>query len=378
MNKVLQFLRSLVGDDLIYQIIISLLVFLVIVLFAKLLSYLIRIIFQPVVKKSETVYDDLLLEIAEVSGFRLLLVLGAYVSLQVFRGGFNLINLRTKKHLIQEYPYLKTLTDIGEKVIFIILVIVILLVVIKLFITALDWYAEKIKADENKDLGGSLFPLIKKILRLILSVAAFVVILAKLNIDISAFLVSLGVGSLAIALAAQETISNMISGFIIMTDRPFRIGDRVKIGTDILGDVVGIGIRSTKIIDFDKNIIIIPNNEIVKSKIINITYPDPLTRVLVDITVKYGIDFDRVKVLLLEIADSDERISKDVQPEVYITRFADSGLDLRMAVYTPDYKNAFNVQITLREVIYKRFTLEGIEIPYPRRDIYISNSPTHS
>jgi small-conductance mechanosensitive channel len=185
--------------------------------------------------------------------------------------------------------------------------------------------------------------------------------------------VSLGVGSLAIALAAQETISIMISGFIIMIDRPFRIGDRIRIGTDILGDVVAIGIRSTKIMDFDRNITIVPNNDIVKSRIINLTYPNILTRVLVEVGVAYGSDIDKVKEVMLKCALENSLRSTDIMPEVNFMKFGDSSLDFRLDVKTDDYKDAFTLGCQLREAIYKAFEKEKIEIPFPQRVVYLKN-----
>ncbi|MFN3873725.1 MAG: mechanosensitive ion channel family protein, partial [Ignavibacterium sp.] len=199
-------------------------------------------------------------------------------------------------------------------------------------------------------------------------------VLAKFKVDISAFVVSLGVGSLAIALAAQETLSNMISGFIIMTDRPFRIGDRIRYADNQVGDVVDIGIRSTKILDFDNNIVIIPNNEIVKSRLVNITYPNSLTRVVVEVGVAYGTDIKKVKEILLKVADEDPDCSKQIAPEVFLINFGTSSLDFRLVARTDDYRNAWVMQCRLREKIYEEFNKNNIEIPFTQIVVHQSKS----
>ncbi len=228
----------------------------------------------------------------------------------------------------------------------------------------LDWYGERYDGQESRNLRGSLIPLLKKVTKILVLGLAIVVVLAKFNVDISAFVVSLGVGSLAIALAAQETLSNMISGFIIMTDRPFRIGDRIRYADNQVGDVVDIGIRSTKILDFDNNIVIIPNNEIVKSRLVNITYPNSLTRVVVDVGVAYGTDITKVKEILLNIANDDPDTSKQIPPEVFLINFGASSLDFRLVARTDDYRNAWAMQCRIREKIYEEFNKYNIEIPF--------------
>ncbi|MBI2419325.1 MAG: mechanosensitive ion channel, partial [Ignavibacteriales bacterium] len=301
LEKVLHLFRELINNDLLYEIILCIIVFLIFILFSRVFGFIVRKLVKPVVEKTKTQLDDIIVEIAVVGVRRLLILFGAYVSLMIFKNGLDIIEITSNKSLIQRHPYLHNTVNFIENSLFIIGTILFLFICGKLLSFGLDWYAERTNANENKDLSGSLFPLFKKVAMLLLSMLAVAIVLAKFQIDISAFVVSLGVGSLAIALAAQDTISNMISGFIIMVDRPFRIGDRIKIGTEINGDVVLIGIRSTKILDFDKNFLIVPNNDIVKSRIINMTYPTNLTRVVVDFSIGYGEDLDRIKKIVFDI-----------------------------------------------------------------------------
>lgn len=373
MNLIFEQIRKFIHNDLLYQVVIALIIISLSYIFAHLLSFLIKKIFKPLARRTETQLDDEILCLAGKSVFKVIIIAGSFFALSVFTQGFNLVSLDTNSKLIDEYPYLAKLVLILDYALFIVLVFVLLIISFRIVTIVFKWYSGKINANENKDLSGSFFPLLNKVSKILLSALALVVVLAKFKIDISAFIVSLGVGSLAIALAAQETISNMISGFIIMIDRPFRIGDRIRIGTDILGDVVAIGIRSTKIMDFDRNITIVPNNDIVKSRIINLTYPNILTRVLVEVGVAYGSDIDKVKEIMLNCTKENSLISKDVTPEVNFMKFGDSSLDFRLDVKTDDYKDAFTLGCQLREAIYKAFEKEKIEIPFPQRVVYLKN-----
>ena len=121
-------------------------------------------------------------------------------------------------------------------------------------------------------------PLLKRVINVIIWTVALLVILSNFSININALITALGVGSLAIALAAQDTIANIISGFLIMVDRPFRIGDKIKLpsGEDV--EVLEIGIRRSKFLSGDGAIIIVPNLELSKTKIINFTYGEERKR----------------------------------------------------------------------------------------------------
>ena len=363
-------IRELIGNDLIFGITVSVIIILLSILAAKLLSFLLKKIIKPFVEKSKSRLDDRILEVAESATFRLIILGGFYFAVNNLRYGYFLYEENADTLFKKSYPFVDKFLSLADNVLYLLLVLIILLLSYRVITILFDWYAEKINAGENRNLSGSLFPLLKKVSNIIIGALAIVIILSRFNVDISAFIVSLGVGSLAIALAAQDTLSNMIAGFIIMIDRPFRIGDRIRYGDDI-GDVAEIGIRSTKILDFDNNLVIMPNNEIVKSKIINVTYPNILTRVIVEVGVAYGTDLKKVREIMLKAANAHPLISKEIPADVVLLSFGDSSLDLRLAARTDDYRHAWTMQCELRETIYEEFNKAGIEIPFPQRVVYM-------
>lgn len=370
MIRLLNYFRESIGSDLLYQLIATAAIIIVSVLVSKILSLLTKKIISPFVKKSPTSLDDKLLSIVETGLFKLLIVGGVYLGIENLKSRTAFLLPDIKINLAEEYPFIEKLLSFFEALLYIALVFIFLIITYKVITIIFDWYAEKINATENRDLSGSLFPLLKKVAKVIVAAVAVVVVLSKFDVNISGLLVSLGVGSLAIALAAQDTISNMIAGFILMIDRPFRIGDRIRYADNQVGDVVSIGIRSTKILDFDNNLVIIPNNEMVKSSIINITYPNILTRVLVEVGVAYGTDIEKARQVMLRSANEHPLVSKQILPEVFLMNFGESSVDLRLAVRTDDYRNAFSIKVQLRERIYNEFIKEGIEIPFPQRVVH--------
>lgn len=370
MNLILDKLHNFLQDELLFRIMLIILTVFFSYFISKLLGFLLKKIIKPFVHKTKTEIDDVVLNISGTAFYRLTFLGGIYLALILFEKGSNSESKFLEKPLIEYYPFLKDVIFTVEIILFIVLIILVLNILFKVVNILFDWYAEKVNAKDDRNLSGSIFPLFKKISKILLFISGFAVVLAKLKIDISAFVVSLGVGSLAIALAAQDSISNMISGFIIMIDRPFRIGDRIRFAENQVGDVIEIGIRSTKIQDFDNNIVIIPNNEIVKSRLVNFTYPTTLTRVIVDVTAAYGSNVAKVKETLLKATERVPKLSTEKLPEVYLINFGDFALQFRLVVFSDHYSNAWDIQCKLREEVYELFKKENIEIPLPQTVIH--------
>ena len=373
-NNFLEQFRHIVDNDLLYLSIISLAVTAAIIVVGKLLSLMLRKIIQPIVERSKTTYDDQIFDLMKSAFFKVITLVGFFVGIGIFKSGLSLKSGNPPQKLITYHPYLNDIVSFADNALFILIVLILLVTSYKVVTIFFNWYSGKIDSGDNKDLSGSLFPLLQKLSKLLLTALVFVIVLARFKIDISGLIVSLGVGSLAIALAAQETISNMISGFIIMTDRPFRIGDRIKVNPDLVGDVIEIGIRSTKVLDFDSNIIIVPNNDIVKSRIINLTYPSSQTRVVVEVSVSYNCDINKVKSVLLNAAENNPLVVKTPTPDTFLMSFGDSGVNFRLVTFTENYQNLVKVGSELRETIFNEFRKEKIEIPFPQMDVHLQKN----
>lgn len=227
---------------------------------------------------------------------------------------------------------------------------------------------------QYEQVNKTLAPLVNRILSIALVLFALALSLDHFGQNITSILTILGAGSLAIGLAAQETISNMISGFIIMLDRPFRIGDRIKIPTGEIGNIYEIGLRSTKILDFDNNLIIVPNNELIKTRMVNFDYPHGEIRVVVDVAAAYGTDVAKVKALLTQLALQHPAVLKKPVPEVFLTSFGDSALNFQLVCRVRSFQERFGTAESLRVQIYETFLKEKIEIPFPQREIQLRYS----
>lgn len=154
--------------------------------------------------------------------------------------------------------------------IFFVLAVLVLAYWLKMIINGFfNWYAANLAERTHSRLDEEFIPLFRKVVGIILWIIAIIIALSYLGVNITALLTTLGVGSLAIALAAQDTISNVIAGFLIMIDRPFKVGDDIRLPTGERVKVLKIGNRRTQFRGEDGALVIVPNLDLSKSKIVN-------------------------------------------------------------------------------------------------------------
>ena len=195
------------------------------------------------------------------------------------------------------------------------------------------WYGEQLAKTGEVELSEQLLPFFRRVLLIILTLIVIIILLDYFNIEVSGVVTTLGIGSLAIALAAQATLSDTISGFVIMVDRPFRIGDRIEIqDLDTWGDVVDIGLRSTRVRTRDNRMVIVPNSVISKSLIVNYSYPDTQYRIQIDIGVAYGTDLEMAREDLIEAVSGVEGVLRDTGGRSVVPRIWRLGAGLPSAL----------------------------------------------
>lgn len=325
----------------------------------KLLEWIGKRIFA----KTRTTLDDRLLDVVRKNVRSLMLVIGLHIAVWEIHKGVTPEQLTALQIL-----------DYAEALLYIAVVLVLLKIALGIVHVFMSWYLEKIGGDGGSHVKLTLGPLTNKLVSLLFGLIALIIVLDHFGINIGSLLVSLGVGSLAVALAAQDTLANMIAGFVILVDRPFRVGDRIELPSGHVGDVQQIGLRSTHILNFDNNLIIVPNSDLVKGRIVNYAYPHNQIRVLLKVNVAYGTDPTQVRTILIDLARNHPDLLQDPPPEVYFTAMGDSSIEFSLVARAADFLNRFKAECALREQIYLRFAREGIEIPFPQRVIHMTPS----
>ena len=212
----------------------------------------------------------------------------------------------------------------------------------------------------------------RKMLNLVVFILLIIFILNLWGVKVTALVASLGIAGLVIGLALQTTLSNMFGGITLIADKSFKIGDFIQLETGEAGEIIDVGLRSTRIKSFDEgNEIIIPNNLLINSKIINYGRPQVNLKRRIKIGVAYGSDIEKVKRILLECAGKIDKILKNPPPEVYFMEMADFSLNFLVVFWISNYKYRFIVQDNFMSLAYRELQNKGIEIPFPTRTIYI-------
>jgi potassium efflux system protein len=172
----------------------------------------------------------------------------------------------------------------------------------------------------------------------------------------------------------QEIFANMVSGLIILFERPIRVGDTVTVG-GVTGRVSRLRMRATTIVDWDRKELIIPNKEFVTGQIINWTLSDSILRLVIPVGIAYGSDTKRAEELLREVAKADPSVLDDPAPNVVFEEFADSSLNFTLRVFIPSIDDLLVVKHRLHNAIDQAFRKADIVIAFPQRDVYIHNVP---
>lgn len=262
-------------------------------------------------------------------------------------------------------------TDPLETVFYVFYFSIAFFVVLRLSIKLFEWYAQEVAPNTDTELDEQLIPFFSRVAQIILTIIGLIILLSHFEVDVSALVTTLGVGSLAFALAAQAALSDTISGFIIMVDRPFRIGDRIELlDLDTWGDVIDIGLRSSRIRTRDNRMVIVPNSVIGKSLIVNHSYPDEQYRLEVHVGVAYGTDIHHARQVLVDAVKDVDGVEKDRPVEALFLEFGDSALVFRVRWWLNSYMDTRRMFDRVNTAMYDALSAAGIEIPFPQRDVH--------
>ncbi len=227
-------------------------------------------------------------------------------------------------------------------------------------------------------ISQQLVPVIEKLLMLFVLATALIIVLRYFGYDIWSLVTALGIGSLALGMAAKESLSHIISGFTLMLDRPFRIGDRIQLANGHIGDVQNIGLRSTRLKTLDNLLIIIPNSDLTNTTVTNQAFPDKRARGKVTVGVAYDSDPNHVISVLTALAGTTEGVLPNPLPEAYLATLGDSALQMVLFFWVEDYAKLFAVTDRINRAIIERFRQEGISIPFPIQTVMLQHDPNNT
>ena len=208
----------------------------------------------------------------------------------------------------------------------------------------------------------------------LLAIGFLIALKQAFNLDLTSIAVIFTALSVGIGFGLQYIAADIAAGFILLFERPIRIGDRITIGDDE-GDVQSINLRTTVVTTNDRISIIVPNSRLVTQRVINWSYGDPRARIAIPVGVGHNTDIDLVTSTLILAAEGVENVLADPAPKVQFLKFGDYSLDFRLLVWTRQPRRHPQIKSDINYRIEKLFRERGIEIPYPVQDLRLTGLP---
>ena len=300
--------------------------------------------------KTATKLDDIFLDAANIPLVLLVFVSGVFVLDNIFQFG-------TDSELLQ-------FIDITFKAT---AIIAIIMFCDKFLKGLIETYAKKVPA--LSDSKG----VVHIIVRAVVIGLGLLILLDSFGVSITPILASLGVGSIAVALALQPTLENFFSGIQLVVDRPIKVGHFIKLDSGEEGYVQKIGWRSTWVKMLPNNTVVIPNNVLVSSRVLNYYYPETEVSIYVEVGVHYDSDLEHVEKVTIEVAkDVLNTVEGGVpqwDPFIRYNKFNDFSIDFKVVLRAKEYVDGYLVKHEFIKRLHKRFGKEGIVIPYPIRTL---------
>jgi small-conductance mechanosensitive channel len=245
-------------------------------------------------------------------------------------------------------------------------------IILSVTLTLAGILASLVAAASERAMGGGVTGAARAAVRLVVIVLGLLVLLSSLGIHITPILTALGVGGLAVALALQDTLSNLFAGMHLLADKPIRVGDYVKVAEGVEGHVLDVGWRSTRLRTLNNNTVILPNQKVAQSIITNYDMPESRIALPVRVAVEYGTDADHLEDVLL---DEGTRATKEITgflahpAPVVRLGFGESSLEATLVCHVGSFIDQFAAQHELRKRLLHRFRAESIRLAYPVRTL---------
>ena len=246
-----------------------------------------------------------------------------------------------------------------------------------------DWFYHDITPETSRlkksiDVSRDVFPITRKIVRIAIYVATLIILLNQLGIEITPLLAGLGVASLAVGLALQDTLSNFFAGLYLLSDKPIRAGNFVALDSEdskVKGEVVEIGWRSTKIKNPAGFVYVIPNSKVASSIVANLETGGDGYAATVNVGAEYGTPAEKVEKALVQAVKNatkkDANIVKGFEPLVRFANYGESALEFAVIFKVKKYWDQHAAATEVRKEIQKEFKKAGIGIPFPIRTVYL-------
>jgi len=325
------------------------------VLVGKIVYYLFKTVGRRLTAKTKTEFDDILIDIIEEPIVAIIFLVGVYIAFGYLRvediginGTFNAM-LKVATIAVIAWSAMRFVNAFVKKILV------------------------PLTAKTKSSFDDQMVPLVSKGGKAIIVIITLIMILDVIGFDVTALLAGLGIGGLALAFAAQETVSNLFGGVSLILDKSIKIGDKIRLESGEVGLVDEVGLRSTRIRTFSNEVIIVPNSKMANGKIVNYAQPNSYGRGEIKFGVVYGSDPDKVEKTVTDIMKKNIKVSKkeDKQPVVEFLSMGDYSLNFTAKFWCNDYGDVWSTERALTKEIYNGLNKNKIGIPFPTHTIYM-------
>jgi len=346
----LDIFRNYFSNDYAY----ALFIFILFVIIAFVITLLYKYFFLMISKRTDTKVDDMIVQSAIKPIYLFVMVVGfkAIIAALGLEGGFvdNIIRLLNSV-LVIIFAYF-------------------LIIVMRILVS--EWKNTLQRRTRSK-YSDTIVPLIEKIIYIFFIIASIIIVLDIWGIEVAPFLAGLGIAGIAIGLAVQDSLKDLLGGINLILDNTYKVGDKIKLDSGEVGEIYAISIRSTRIKTYDNNVIIIPNHLMASSKIINYAQPRSTERGEVLFGVVYGSDVEYTKKVALEAVKKAEGILEDPAPCIEFLNLGDYSLNFRALFWLKTYSEKWDMERKVVQLIYEGLNEAGIEFAFPTSTVHLYN-----
>ena len=303
---------------------------------------------QKFASKTKNKFDDMIFEHTKKPLFYLAVAYGVKIAL---------LNLEVN--------------GVVDKIITSVMTIVFLYAILRGIDIMIETWAITFSKKTKTKVDDVLLPLFNKVTKVLFVVIGLLWILKIWKIDITPYLAGVGISGIVLGLALQDSLKNVFGGISLLLDKTYQIGDKIQLESGETGIIRDIGLRSTKIVNFDNETIYVPNGYVANSRVLNYTHPDSKVRTHVVFGVEYGSDVEKVRKTVLGVITKMEGVMADPAPSIQFIEMGDFALKFKAHFWVEKWNEAYGKKLEATEKIYNALRKAKIGIPFPTQTVYL-------
>lgn len=251
-----------------------------------------------------------------------------------------------------------------------ILVFVTIIIAVRFFVKAMEAFVKRKIGGKQWIDEGKQYAIIQ-LVKYFIYILGFVIGLKSIGVDVTVLIFGSTALFVGLGFGLQEAFRDLVSGIILLFEGNVQVGDVIEMDNGIVGVVKVINLRTSKVRTRDGIMMVVPNSELINKRVVNWSNSNKLTRFSVKVGVSYGTDVEKVRDILQEVARKEATITKRIPSFVRFADFGESSLDFELFFWTEEVWRIENTKSNLRFDINRQFIKEGIQIPFPQRDLHL-------